>query len=249
MMKAVGVPFGRLVNHLIDLGWRHEAACLDTEGCLPGTSYSGQRGASPPGGTSAASFPCPSGAGKCAAGIPCSKKPCRVRKSLRCAGQIRAVSGWRSRAEQRQIWNDSLRENGEAFTRSYVALPGCSEHETGLAIDLAAEAPEIDFIRPDFPRDGVFAVFRRLAPLFRLDRAIHGGERRDHRHRSGTLAFSLCGNTTRFHPLESGNLSRGISCLFQAGKRHPFSVRRRDLSDFSDCLQAEWRYAAARPSL
>lgn len=80
--------------------------------------------------------------------------------------QIRAVSGWRSRAEQRQLWNDSLRENGEAFTRSYVALPGCSEHETGLAIDLAAEASEIDFIRPDFPRDGVFAVFRRLAPSF-----------------------------------------------------------------------------------
>lgn len=87
-------------------------------------------------------------------------------KASGAQGRIRAVSGWRSRAEQRQIWNDSLRENGEAFTQSYVALPGCSEHETGLAIDLAAEAPEIDFIRPDFPRDGVFAVFRRLAPSF-----------------------------------------------------------------------------------
>ena len=75
------------------------------------------------------------------------------------AGSITAVSGWRSREEQTQIWNDSLRENGEAFTRSYVALPGCSEHQTGLAIDLAAAAPEIDFIRPHFPRDG-------LAPLF-----------------------------------------------------------------------------------
>ena len=97
---------------------------------------------------------------------------------------------------------------------------------------LAAEAPEIDFIRPDFPRDGVFRRFSPPGTLFRLDRAIHGGERRDHRHRSGTLAFSLCGNTTRFHPLESGNLSRGISCLFQAGKRHPFSVRRRESFGF-----------------
>ena len=86
-------------------------------------------------------------------------------KASGAQGRIRAVSGWRSRAEQRQIWNDSLRENGEAFTRSYVALPGCSEHETGLAIDLAAEAPEIDFIRPDFPRDGVFAVFQCAMPL------------------------------------------------------------------------------------
>lgn len=81
-------------------------------------------------------------------------------------GRITAVSGWRSRAEQKQIWEDSLRENGEAFTQSYVALPGCSEHETGLAIDLAAAAPEIDFIRPAFPRDGVCGEFRRLAPLF-----------------------------------------------------------------------------------
>lgn len=81
-------------------------------------------------------------------------------------GKIVAVSGWRSREEQRQIWDDSMRENGEAFTKSYVALPGCSEHETGLAIDLAAASPSIDFIRPDFPRDGVCGEFRRLAPFF-----------------------------------------------------------------------------------
>lgn len=81
-------------------------------------------------------------------------------------GSIKAVSGYRSRKEQQKIWDDSMRESGEAFTRSYVALPGCSEHETGLAIDLAADAPFIDFIRPHFPRDGVCGEFRRLAPLF-----------------------------------------------------------------------------------
>ena len=87
-------------------------------------------------------------------------------RAVGAMGSITAVSGWRSREEQSQIWDDSLRENGEAFTRSYVALPGCSEHETGLAIDLAAAAPEIDFIRPHFPRDGICGEFRRLAPLF-----------------------------------------------------------------------------------
>ncbi len=81
-------------------------------------------------------------------------------------GKIVAVSGWRSRGEQQEIWDGSLRDHGEAFTRSYVALPGCSEHETGLAIDLAAASPAIDFIRPDFPRGGVCGEFRRLAPLF-----------------------------------------------------------------------------------
>ena len=52
-------------------------------------------------------------------------------------GRIVPVSGWRSQAEQQAIWDDTLRTEGEAFTRQYVALPGCSEHQTGLAIDLA----------------------------------------------------------------------------------------------------------------
>ena len=63
------------------------------------------------------------------------------------AGEIVPVSGWRSEAEQREIWDGSMRDSGEEFTRKYVALPGCSEHQTGLAIDLALRADNIDFIR------------------------------------------------------------------------------------------------------
>lgn len=76
------------------------------------------------------------------------------------------VSGWRSRAEQQRIWDDSMAESGEEFTRQYVALPGCSEHQTGLAIDLGKAARQIDFIRPDFPCDGVCGRFRRLAARY-----------------------------------------------------------------------------------
>lgn len=82
------------------------------------------------------------------------------------AGDIVPVSGWRSRREQQEIWDDTMEKEGEAFTRQYVALPGCSEHETGLAIDLGRAAPEIDFIRPDFPYDGICGAFRRLAARF-----------------------------------------------------------------------------------
>ena len=78
-------------------------------------------------------------------------------------GDIVPVSGWRSRAEQQQIWDDSMAENGEDFTRKYVAIPGCSEHQTGLAIDLALRSDSIDFIRPDFPYDGVCGRFRAIA--------------------------------------------------------------------------------------
>lgn len=79
------------------------------------------------------------------------------------AGEIVPVSGWRSEAEQREIWDGSMRDSGEEFTRKYVALPGCSEHQTGLAIDLALRADNIDVIRPEFPYDGVCGRFRALA--------------------------------------------------------------------------------------
>lgn len=76
------------------------------------------------------------------------------------------VSGWRSQAQQQAIWDQTWAEEGESFTRQYVALPGCSEHQTGLAIDLGLAAPHIDFIRPHFPEDGVCGAFRRQAPRY-----------------------------------------------------------------------------------
>ena len=57
------------------------------------------------------------------------------------------VSGWRSQNEQKRIYFDSLRENGEAFTRAFVARPGHSEHQTGLAI--GGELSPCGFINDD----------------------------------------------------------------------------------------------------
>lgn len=87
----------------------------------------------------------------------------RFLSDLGCAGEIVPVSGYRSRAEQEAIFSRSLRDSGEAFTLAYVALPGCSEHQTGLAIDLGEHRPDLDFIRPQFPDTGVFRTFRRRA--------------------------------------------------------------------------------------
>lgn len=83
-------------------------------------------------------------------------------------GFIVPVSGYRSSSEQTEIFNDSLLENGEEFTRKYVALPNHSEHQTGLAIDLALNKEEIDFICPDFPYDGICNEFRKVAPDYGL---------------------------------------------------------------------------------
>lgn len=87
----------------------------------------------------------------------------RLLRSLTDSRQIAGVSGYRTREEQVKIFEDSLAENGRAFTETYVAFPGCSEHQTGLAIDLAKKAEEIDFICPDFPREGICQQFRELA--------------------------------------------------------------------------------------
>lgn len=73
------------------------------------------------------------------------------------------VSAWRSLEEQQKIWNESLAESGLEFTENYVAVPGHSEHQTGLAIDLALKQSEIDFIRPYFPYEGICQRFRDRA--------------------------------------------------------------------------------------
>lgn len=76
------------------------------------------------------------------------------------------VSGYRTREEQIQIYKDALRQHGQVFTKKYVALPGTSEHQTGLAIDLGENIEPIDLICPSFPYTGVFADFRRKAAQY-----------------------------------------------------------------------------------
>jgi len=80
--------------------------------------------------------------------------------------QIEIVSGWRSLKEQERIYNDSLAANGAVFTANYVALPGHSEHQTGLAVDLALKQPDIDALRPHFPYTGICGTFRGIAPRY-----------------------------------------------------------------------------------
>ena len=68
----------------------------------------------------------------------CARALTALIKDIGAEGKIVPVSGWRSHSEQVSLWNETSRTHGEEFTRQYVALPGCSEHETGLAIDLAS---------------------------------------------------------------------------------------------------------------
>lgn len=80
-----------------------------------------------------------------------------------CKDKIIPVSGHRNRSEQEKIYSDSISKNGYKFTLNYVALPGCSEHQTGLAIDLGKKSNHIDFIRPELPYRGEYGLFRYKA--------------------------------------------------------------------------------------
>ncbi len=54
-----------------------------------------------------------------------------------------AVSGYRSYQRQQAIYNNKVRKDGEEMAKKYVAYPGQSEHQTGLAMDVTA--PNVSF--------------------------------------------------------------------------------------------------------
>jgi len=47
-------------------------------------------------------------------------------------------SGYRSYEYQYKIYGYYINRRGIEYAKKYVALPGCSEHQTGLAVDVAA---------------------------------------------------------------------------------------------------------------
>lgn len=52
---------------------------------------------------------------------------------------IELDSTYRSVKEQQKLWDDWTVEYGEDYVKTYVAVPGYSEHHTGLAIDVCLD--------------------------------------------------------------------------------------------------------------
>ena len=108
--------------------------------------------------------------------------------------EIVCVSGFRSRKEQEELYLRSLEEHGEVFTNKYVAEPGHSEHESGLAVDLAQRGAPPDLIRPSFPDSGVCRSFRKRRRGSDLFSGMRRGKKRSPESRanrgiSGMWAF------------------------------------------------------------
>ncbi|MCB2297418.1 M15 family metallopeptidase [Clostridium tagluense] len=47
-----------------------------------------------------------------------------------------ALSGYRSYATQKDLYENSIKTNGKGYTYKYVAMAGKSEHQSGLAMDI-----------------------------------------------------------------------------------------------------------------
>jgi D-alanyl-D-alanine carboxypeptidase len=52
---------------------------------------------------------------------------------------LKGVSGFRSHKTQKVLFNTYVKRDGYAKARTYSALPGTSEHETGLSIDITGK--------------------------------------------------------------------------------------------------------------
>ncbi|HJF69013.1 MAG TPA: M15 family metallopeptidase [Staphylococcus kloosii] len=58
-------------------------------------------------------------------------------------------SGYRSYQDQQEIMKKFVKEEGKEQAKHYTAIPGHSEHQTGLAFDVGTDAPIKDF-KKDF---------------------------------------------------------------------------------------------------
>lgn len=81
--------------------------------------------------------------------------------------QIVVTSGYRSYLEQQELYEQALRNYGESYTKSYVAKPGCSEHQLGEAVDLGFVDVSHDEVCPTF--EG-----REISRLFLENMALYG---------------------------------------------------------------------------
>lgn len=63
--------------------------------------------------------------------------------SLQEGLSIYGISGYRSYLRQKEIYEESISNRGLEHTKKYIAAPGTSEHQTGLAIDLSS--PDLGF--------------------------------------------------------------------------------------------------------
>lgn len=68
-----------------------------------------------------------------------------------CGYDMDIVSGYRSKERQQKIFNNIASKRGIAYAKKYVAYPGYSEHQTGLALDVCLYLDNWFYVEHDLP--------------------------------------------------------------------------------------------------
>ncbi len=75
------------------------------------------------------------------------------------------VSGYRSYARQKEIYDSSVASRGKEVTDNVIALPGSSEHQSGLALDVSV--PSMAFaLEESFGKTKEGKFLQKFAPLY-----------------------------------------------------------------------------------
>ena len=90
---------------------------------------------------------------------------CELQKASAQKGiEILLTSAYRSVERQQEIKDEMLEEYGEDYVRQFVAVPGYSEHYTGLALDFVAKIDNQWLIW----KKEIFEHVKELQPIYDL---------------------------------------------------------------------------------
>lgn len=79
--------------------------------------------------------------------------------------QLIGISAYRSYERQKEIYEHSIATRGYSYTEKYIAAPGTSEHQTGLAIDLSCPSNHYE-LTESFAKTPEGQWLTRYAPLY-----------------------------------------------------------------------------------
>lgn len=82
-----------------------------------------------------------------------------------CGIHLWGISGYRSYARQKDIFHQSIRTKGVEHTHQFIAPPGASEHQTGLALDISCDAIQKE-LEPSFAKTKEGLWLQEYAPLY-----------------------------------------------------------------------------------
>ena len=84
-------------------------------------------------------------------------------KSFGC--HLVGISGYRSYARKKELYEARVREAGAEHAARYLALPGTSEHQSGLALDLSCPAVHME-LEESFADTDEGRWLKAYAPMF-----------------------------------------------------------------------------------